>query len=89
MMLSLKFRIEPNKKQIAAQSDMLADLFTLYNEQRISAFRPVANAHSEAVWGAWMDRKGKQQEGYVGRHLAKAAADKTRTTTPSNSRASS
>jgi hypothetical protein len=88
-MLSLTCRIDPNKKQIAAQSDMLADFCALDDEQRISAFRPVANARSEVVWGAWTDRKGKRQEGYIGQHLAKAAADKPRTTPPSNSRASS
>jgi predicted DsbA family dithiol-disulfide isomerase len=91
-MLSLKFRIDPNKKKIAALSDMLADFCALYNaalQQRISAFRPVANARSEVVWGAWTHRKRKQQEGYIGQHLAKVAADKTRATTPSNSRVSS
>jgi hypothetical protein len=91
-MLPLKFPIGPNPKQIAVQSEMQADFCALYNaalEQRISALRSVANARSEVAWGAWTDREGKQQAGCIRQHLAKVAADKTRATTPSNSRVSS
>ena len=82
--LSYKYRIEPNKSQAAALSDMLADFCRLYNsglEERINAFKTVANARHEIVWGEWTDRKGKTREGYVRRHLAKVAADKTRAIT--------
>jgi putative transposase len=79
--LSYKYRIEPNKAQDAALADMLRDFCGLYNaalEERINAFRPVANSRSEIVWGEWTDRKGKKHEGYIRRHLAKIPADNTR-----------
>jgi hypothetical protein len=85
-------RIDPNLKQIRVQSEMLADFCALYSavlQQRISAFRPVANARSEVACGVWADPEGKQQAGCIRQHLAKVAADKTRATTPSNSRVSS
>jgi len=79
--LSYKYRIEPNKAQGSALSEMLRDFCALYNaglEERINAFRPVTNARCELVWGTFTDRNGKQCEGYIRQHLAKVTANKTR-----------
>jgi putative transposase len=77
VILSYKYRIEPNQTQAAALDEMLGDFCQLYNaalDERISAYKAVANARHEIVWGRYKDRKGVEREGYIRRHLATVTA---------------
>jgi hypothetical protein len=74
VILSYKYRIEPNRAQATALDAMLGDFCGLYNaglEQRISAYRASANARREIVWGTYVDRRGIEREGFIRQHLAK------------------
>ena len=76
MLLSYKYRIEPNRTQAAALTAMLGDFCSLYNaalEERINAYRKTANARNEIAWGEYKDRRGKIKEGYIRCHLAEVA----------------
>ena len=78
MILSYKYRIEPNRAQATALAAMLADFCTLYNaalEERLNAYRKTANARNEVVWGTFKTRRGEVKEGYIRRHLAGIARD--------------
>jgi putative transposase len=77
MILSYKYRVYPNQAQTAALSDMLGDFCQLYNaalDERISAYKAVANARHEIIWGTYKDRRGVEREGYIRRHLATVTA---------------
>ena len=78
MILSYKYRIEPNATQATALDAMLGDFCQLYNaglEQRVEAYRKTANARNEMVWGTWTDKRGREHEGYIRRHLAKVETE--------------
>src|SRR5208282_283054 len=78
MLLSYKYRIEPNRAQATALSAMLADFCQLYNaalEERLNAYRKTANARAEMVWGTFKTRRGEVKEGYIRQHLAEIARD--------------
>jgi hypothetical protein len=56
--ISDKYRVYPTRAQQAALAEMLANFCDIYNAglaERINAYRSVANAQNEVVWGTRQD----------------------------------